>query len=141
MEKEKLSCIKHPLDYNGFTPSMFSSNYLAWPEGFKKRFLRDASIEYVRESVSDRLSGKTQLADGLESLALSVEKVSSSIPEEFSLVNTFDLAADFVFTNYFYQRECFKKIEDLTNEDYSSVLDDFDLVCKACEKHMINPYK
>lgn len=84
-------------------------------------------------------------------------------PENLKGLSPKEFAKEFVGTNYFYQRECFKEIikeykreeagdKKLKRKQLSSGLEELsaaftgpvseamDKICKACEKYLINPF-
>lgn len=94
---------------------------------------------------------------------MSEEYECSKHPENLRGLSPEEFAKEFVHTNYFYQRECFKEMikeynreetgdKKLGREQLSSGLEELsaafkgpvsraiDKICKACRKYLKNPY-
>ena len=104
-----------------------------------------------------------KLKDSLNEREIKINKECSRHPENFRGLSPEEFAKEFVHTNYFYQRECFKEIikeydkektgdkrlgkkqlssglEELSKTFKGPVSDAIDKVCKACKKYLKNPF-
>lgn len=95
---------------------------------------------------------------------MSEEYECSKHPENLRGLNPEEFAKEFVHTNYFYQRECFKEmikeykkeeagdrnlgrkqlysgLEELSAVFNVPVSEAINKVCRACRKYLKNPYK
>lgn len=141
-------CVKHPVDFLGLNPEEFSEKFNSKNSLYIKSFAYELNRVYKKQAAGDRKRGRLQLSSGLDNLSTAFYMVYLESREKpgrtrdsIMGLRVKKLAEVFGETNYFYQRECFKKIGSQNSNSFELVLKAMNKVCNSCEKYLENPFE
>ncbi len=140
-------CDEHPNKFINLNSEEFSKEILLANDNYLREFFSELSNEYKIQSIGDFRRGRKRLFQGLDSLSTAFYIISKERnygcggEGNFLNLDPEESARAFGFTNYFYQRECFRLIKNEMPRNFDSVLKSIDLVCNACEGKLKNNFE